>query len=196
MCADSSPDLFRSQLFLLEKSKNIHSRNILLHSNKTGLKSRQILSWQLLNKNKMRENRHNRSENFYSSERDHESSPALTDLAKKEQAHRHQWQDKYLQLNNSTFRAGQIFGLIYNLALLYLVYDLIQDGEKILALKIFALNIAIIGFALLVTMVERKILSRKPPRRSFNNRGRNDQRRSGDRDRNAGRERGERSERR
>jgi len=131
----------------------------------------------------MRENRNHRSGNFYSAE----NSSTLSELTKREQEHRHQWQDKFLKLNNTTFRAGQLFGLIYNLALLYLVYDLIQNGEKDLALKIFTLNIAIIAFALLVTTVERKILSRKPRRRNFNNRNEGgDQRRNSGRDRKRG----------
>jgi hypothetical protein len=113
----------------------------------------------------MTENR-NRPRNDFYSERNQESVPS--DLLRKEQDYRHQWQDKYLRSNTLSFRLGQIFGLIYNLALLYLVYDLIQDGEKNLALKIFLSNIAIIAFALLVTSVERKIISRKPPRRMRN----------------------------
>jgi hypothetical protein len=131
----------------------------------------------------MRDNNRNRnSENFYPSERAQENSPALSELAKKEQEHRHQWQDKYLQTSSTTFRAGQFCGFIYNLALLYLVYALIQNGEKDLALKIFVLNIAIIAFALLVTSLERRISTRKPPRRGFNNnRGRNDRRDGGER---------------
>lgn len=116
----------------------------------------------------MRENRHRpNNSNFYSerSERNYENSPAISELAKKEQEHRHQWQDKYLRTNAVSFRMGQVFGLVYNLALLWMVYDLIQDGEKSLALKIFVGNLAIIAFALLVTSIERKVLSRKPPRR-------------------------------
>jgi hypothetical protein len=115
----------------------------------------------------MRENKHRSHNNFYS-DRDQESSSMPTELIRKEQDYRHQWQDKYLRSNIFSFRLGQAFGLIYNLALLCLVYDLIQDGEKGLALKIFALNAAIIAFALLVTSIERRVLSKKPPRRMRN----------------------------
>lgn len=115
----------------------------------------------------MNENR-NRPRNDFYSERNQETSSIPSDLIRKEQDYRHQWQDKYLKSNTMSFRLGQVFGLIYNLALLYLVYDLIQDGEKNLALKIFFSNIAIIAFALLVTSLERKIISRKPPRRMRN----------------------------
>ena len=109
----------------------------------------------------MRENRNRRH--------DYEISPELSDLTKKEQDYRHQWQEKYLRTHNFSFRLGQFFGLIYNLAVLYLVYDLIKDGEKTLALKILILNFGIIAFAILVTAIERKILSRKPARRMHNN---------------------------
>lgn len=135
----------------------------------------------------MRENRHRPSNNSYddsySSERTREGSPVSSELVKKEQDYRHQWQDKYLKSNISSFRLGQVFGLIYNLALLWVIYDLIQDGEKSLALKLFVGNLAIIAFALLVTSIERKFLTRKPPRKSVrggrfhkdrNDRNRND----------------------
>lgn len=117
----------------------------------------------------MRENRHprpNYSSERNSSERMSEISPALFELTKKEQEHRHQWQDKYLKNNGTFFRLGQVFGLIYNLAILYVVFELAKAGEKTLALKIFALNIALIVFALIFTSIERKISSRKPQRRN------------------------------
>ena len=120
----------------------------------------------------MRENRHrpnNSYDDSYSSERSREGSPAISDLAKKEQDYRHKWRDKYLKSNITSFRLGQVFGLIYNLALLWVIYDLIQDGEKGLALKLFVGNLAIIAFALLVTSIERKFVTRKPPRKNVRN---------------------------
>jgi uncharacterized membrane protein len=118
----------------------------------------------------MRDNRNNRSyQDSYNSERNDENSSGLSELIKKEQDHRHKWQEKYLRSYNFTFRLGQFFGLIYNLVLLGLIYHLIQNGEKDLALKIFALNIAIIAFALLITSIERRVLSKKPLGNRFNN---------------------------
>jgi hypothetical protein len=167
-----------------------------MHLNEIEMKFFQIERQQLLNQNKMRENRNRSSEN-YSPERSSESSGASHDLIKKEQDYRHQWQDKYLKSNTFNFRLGQVCGLIYNLALLWLVYDLVQDGEKNLAIKIFFGNIAILAFALLVTSIERRVLSRKPPRRGhdsrFKNRDKNH--RSNDRDnRGSDRRRNERPE--
>ncbi len=109
----------------------------------------------------MRENRNN---NY---ERDHEhSSSSTSDLIKKEQDYRHKWQDKFLKSNTFTLRLGQVFGLIYNLSILYVTYSLIQQGEQDLALKIFGANLALIAFSLVVTGVERKILSKKPTRKN------------------------------
>ena len=132
----------------------------------------------------MRENRQ-RSSNYYS-DRNQENSSVSPELVKKEQDYRHKWQSKYLMSNVFSFRLGQVFGLIYNLAVLYLVYDLIQDGERELAIKIFAINAAVIIFALLVTSIERKVLSRKPPRRMRNDKksgNRNNGNRNNNRDR-------------
>lgn len=114
----------------------------------------------------MRDNRNNRSYQDSYSERNNENSSGLSELIKKEQDHRHKWQEKYLRSYNLTFRFGQFFGLIYNIILLGLIYNLIRDGEKDLALKLFTLNIAIIAFALLVTSIERRVLSKKPLRRN------------------------------
>lgn len=122
----------------------------------------------------MRENRNNSYSNSYSDRDERESAPS--DLIKKEQEYRHQWQDKFLRTHNLTFRMGQFFGLIYNSAVLYLVYDLIKSGDKKLALQIFLANLAIIAFSLLVTAIERRVISRKPPRRGANKRHNNNNR--------------------
>ncbi len=128
----------------------------------------------------MRDNKH-RARETHPSHSDQEDSQELLDLAEKEQRHRHKWQDNYLKASSSSFRAGQIFGLIYNLALLYFVYDLVQNGDRDLAIKIFALNVGIIAFALLVTSIERRVFSKKsPPRKNNSNRGKGDRSRDVD----------------
>lgn len=90
------------------------------------------------------------------------SVESLIDMAKKEQEHRHDWQSKYLKSHNISTRIGQVFGLVYNLGLLYVVYDLINTGEKELAIKLFTINAALMMFAILVTTFERKVFSRRP----------------------------------
>jgi len=104
----------------------------------------------------------------------------LIEMAKKEQDHRHSWQDKYLKFHNLSYRFGQFFGIIYNFALLFLVIHLIKVEEKSLAIKLFSINAALIIFAILVTFVERKLITRKPPRR-VNHYNQNNQRREQDR---------------
>ena len=93
----------------------------------------------------------------------------LVEMAKKEQEHRHSWQDKYLKLYNFNYKTGLLFGFIYNIALLVMIYNLIHQGRENLALKLFAVNAVLIAFAIIVTVVERKITTRKPPRRTYPN---------------------------
>jgi uncharacterized membrane protein len=94
----------------------------------------------------------------------------LLEMAKKEQEHRHSWQDKYIKSHNFSYRTGQFFGLIYNLALLGLIFTLINNGDKELAVKLLTINAVLIFLALIVTTTERKLVARKPPRRGGNNR--------------------------
>lgn len=136
----------------------------------------------------MRDNRKNNNSRNYSSERGDEESSENFSLIKKEQEHRQKWQDNCLRAKNITFRFGQFCGLIYNIALLAVIYDLVQNQREDLALKIFALNVALIAFALLITLFERKVSFRKPfnrtspDRKSRNNRSRGNRDQSRDRD--------------
>jgi uncharacterized membrane protein len=100
----------------------------------------------------------------------------LVDMAKKEQEHRHSWQDRYLNSHNITYRSGQLFGAVYNLLLLYVIYDLSQTGNKLLAFNLFLINALLIGLAIVVTFTERKLTTRKPPRRSGSDAKKNPQR--------------------
>lgn len=93
----------------------------------------------------------------------------LLELAKKEQDHRHSWQDKYLKFHNFSYKTGLVFGFVYNVALLFLIFNLVKQGDKSLALKLFVINTFLIIFAIIVTAVERKITTRKPPRRMNHN---------------------------
>ncbi len=99
----------------------------------------------------------------------------LMEMAKKEQEHRHSWQDRYLKFHNLSYRFGQFFGIIYNFALLFLVIHLIKIEEKSLAIKLFSVNAGLIILAILVTFVERKLITRKPPRRTHYNQQRREQ---------------------
>lgn len=107
----------------------------------------------------------------------------LLEMAKKEQDHRHSWQDRYLKSHNFSYRLGQVFGIIYNLSLLYVVVDLVREDKKDLALDIFVANAALILLALLVTTIERKIATRKPPRRMHRYQNNRDQNRDQNKER-------------
>ncbi len=135
----------------------------------------------------MRDTRKHSNSRNYSEERNEEDSSNNSSLMKKEQEHRQKWQDNCLRAKNITFRLGQICGLIYNIVLLAFIYDLVQSNREELALKIFALNAALIAFALVLTLFERKVSFRKPfnrtssDRKSRNNRGRGSRDQSRDR---------------
>jgi len=93
----------------------------------------------------------------------------LIEMTKKEQEHRHAWQDKYLKFHSFSYKFGLCFGFVYNIALLFLVSNLIKEGNKDLAVKLFAINAGLIIFAVIVTAIERRVVTRKPPRRTHNN---------------------------
>jgi uncharacterized membrane protein len=106
-----------------------------------------------------------------------DSVDRLLDMAQKEQDHRHSWQEKHLNVHARIYKWGQIFALLYNIALLALVGSLIKDGNQELAVKLFVINATLMVFALLVTFVERRIMNRRPPRRlpkKYNNNHGND----------------------
>lgn len=71
-----------------------------------------------------------------------------------------------------SFRLGQVFSFGYNLAVIYLVYTLIQQGEKDLALKIFFGNLMLIAFALILTFFSNKAFAERSSRRGGKHRDR------------------------
>lgn len=98
----------------------------------------------------------------------------LVEMAQNEQKHRHNWQDRYLSSHNFSYRSGQIFGIIYNLAILYLVYLFYKDGDVSSAIKLFSINAAVVIFAIFFTTFERRIFTRRPEKKfKNNNRNRN-----------------------
>ncbi|NBV05751.1 MAG: DUF2335 domain-containing protein [Proteobacteria bacterium] len=112
----------------------------------------------------------------------------LIDMAEKEQRHRHNWQDRYLKSHNISSRIGKACGLSYNIALLYLIYNLINSGEKELALKLFSINAAVTAFVIIITTFERRVFSRRPRvRGKDDNRKRNNDKRDDRRENNENR---------
>lgn len=85
----------------------------------------------------------------------------LIEMAKKEQEYRHTWQTNYSSTYNLSYRIGQIAGLIYNVILLLIVYNLISSGEKELAIKIFTINASLMAFAVIITVFERRVFAKR-----------------------------------
>jgi uncharacterized membrane protein len=117
----------------------------------------------------MNEHRNNRdrsdSRNESPIERD-----VLIDLTKKEQDHRHKLQENQQKANNSSYFFGMILGIIYNLSLLYLIYDLINDGYRALALKLFIINAFLILSCFGLLTFSRKLSFKKPFNKNYDNR--------------------------
>ncbi|NBX52336.1 MAG: hypothetical protein EBT63_01620 [Proteobacteria bacterium] len=86
---------------------------------------------------------------------------ALIELTKKEQEHRHKLQENQQKANNTSYFFGMVFGLFYNLALLYFIYDLVEKGFRSLALKLFIINAGIIVISFGLLSFSRKFTFRK-----------------------------------
>jgi len=94
---------------------------------------------------------------------------ALIELTKKEQEHRHKLQENQQKANNSSYFFGMIFGLFYNLSLLYFIYDLVEKGYRSLALKLFIINAGIIILSFGLLSFSRKSTFRKTNHVRHNN---------------------------
>ena len=120
----------------------------------------------------MNEHRNNRDRDDSRSESPIERN-VLIDLTKKEQDHRHKLQENQQKANNSSYFYGMIFGVIYNLGLLYLIYDLINQGYRSLALKLFIINAFLILSCFSLLTFSRKMSARKPNNKNYDNNRRN-----------------------
>ncbi len=70
-------------------------------------------------------------------------SKDLVDLVKKEQIHRHKLQDRYLM----HFRLGQIFGSLFLIYIIYMIFDLAKTGNFTIAYLMSAM------FGLLIVLI-------------------------------------------
>jgi hypothetical protein len=98
--------------------------------------------------------------------------PSDNDLLRREQKQRHDLQEKYFRSDVISLRLGQVFGLIYNLVLVYFVYDLIKTGNGSVGMKIFFLNVILIGFVALVVGRGNRKFGPKRHGHHFRNRNR------------------------
>jgi uncharacterized membrane protein len=87
---------------------------------------------------------------------------ALISLTTKEQQYRHQQQTKQQKLNNLFYFFGLIFGFLYNVFLLYLIYELVQNGHNLLGLAIFFINAILILGSFAILSFSRKSNNHKP----------------------------------
>lgn len=92
---------------------------------------------------------------------------ALIELTKKEQDHRHKLQENQQKANNISYFFGMIFGLFYNLALLYFIYDLVQRDLRSFAIKLFIINAILIITCFSLLTFSRKISLRKNNNKNF-----------------------------
>ncbi len=74
--------------------------------------------------------------------------------------------NELFKAQSCTYSSSHFLGFIYNLALLYLVYYLINNGEKAFALIIFSVNALIVILAILTKVNDRR-------KRNYNNHRRN-----------------------
>ena len=117
----------------------------------------------------MNEHRNNRDRSDSRSELPIERN-VLIELTQKEQDHRHKMQENQQKANNSSYFFGMIFGTFYNIGLLYLIYGLVNDGYRALALKLFVINAFIILSCFGLLTFSRKLSFRKPFNKNYDNR--------------------------
>jgi uncharacterized membrane protein len=117
----------------------------------------------------MNEHRNNRDRSDSRSELPIERN-VLIELTQKEQDHRHKMQENQQKANNSSYFFGMIFGTFYNIGLLYLIYGLVNDGYRALALKLFVINAFLILSCFGLLTFSRKLSFRKPFNKNYDNR--------------------------
>lgn len=72
----------------------------------------------------------------------------IIDMAKLEQEHRHKWEMNYLRVMAYNQRVGQLLAFVMAIVVIFTSISFVMSGEYV-----FALIIAILGFAFLITLV-------------------------------------------
>ena len=124
----------------------------------------------------MTEYKSNRDRHEHRGESNHDKQ-ALIELTQKEQDHRHQLQEKQQKANNISYVFGMAFGFLYNVALLYFAYYLIETGHKGLAMKIILINALVILGSFGLLSFSRKLSFNKKPYHKHSGPGNADRRR-------------------
>ena len=96
----------------------------------------------------------------------------LMEMVKKEQEHRHKWQNRYLESYNFTYRFGQVMGAFYMLGLLYMMFNLIVMKEIKFSIVLMCFTIIIVFIGMLTTRGERAHMRKRPRKELINTGGR------------------------
>lgn len=99
------------------------------------------------------------------------NNPSLSAI---EQQHRHKI-ERQAQL---TFRAGQFFGFIYNISILVIIYNLINNDNDDLAFKIFFAHSILLSLIILTGFLGKK---KSRPRNNYNQKPRSNYNRNSNR---------------
>lgn len=124
----------------------------------------------------MNEYKSNRDRHENKGESNHDKQ-ALIELTQKEQDHRHQLQEKQQKANNASYIFGMVFGFLYNIALLYFTYYLVETGQKSFALKVILINAIVILGSFGLLSFSRKLSFNKKSHHKHSNSGTVDRRR-------------------
>jgi len=124
----------------------------------------------------MTEYKSNRDRHEHRGESNHDKQ-ALIELTQKEQDHRHQLQEKQQKANNISYIFGMVFGFLYNIALLYFAYYLVEAGQKTFAVKVILINAIVILGSFGLLSFSRKLSFNKKSHHKHSNSGTGDRRR-------------------
>ncbi len=124
----------------------------------------------------MNEYKSTRDRHEHRGESNHDKQ-ALIELTQKEQDHRHQLQEKQQKANNISYIFGMVFGFLYNIALLYFAYYLVEAGHKGFAVKVILINAIVILGSFGLLSFSRKLSFNKKPHHKHNSNSSSDRRR-------------------
>ncbi len=119
------------------------------------------------------------------SERSFDNQASSRNDSSRNRGDRHNFRHDKPKSNMLNFYSGQVFGLIYNMSVLALVYSLIEKEEKTLALEIFGIHALIVIAALILGGFRRRFSSQRPHKKFSRDRrkGRGERDRDNSRDR-------------
>lgn len=94
----------------------------------------------------------------------------LMDMAEREQEHRHDWENRYLQEYIRTHKRGQLFGLVISLVVVASAFYLAMAGKIVSAGVLSLSGFGALAFASLASAIDRKF-QHKPRYYALQNNG-------------------------